>query len=105
MIGHLLASPVLRETIGGLAREHVRLRHGLDAVTRELALFLGDVQKRKAALLAAVAEEDVSDDSLLTYFTEEVRASARDLGLVAVPLGLDALLGSLGGASPPRARK
>ena len=99
MIGHLLASPSLRKTIGGLARDHVHAHHGLEAVTRELAVFLGEVHQRKAALLAAVVEEDVSDDSLLTYFTEEVRAGARDLGLLGVPLGLDAILGSLAGAA------
>ena len=100
MIGHLLASPSLRDTIGGLARDHVRAHHGLEAVTGQLALFLGEVHERKAALLAAVAEEDVSDGSLLTYFTEEVRAGARDLGLLAAPLGLGAILRDLGGAAP-----
>ena len=95
MIGHLLASPPLRETIGGLARAHVREHHGLEAVTRDLAGFLEDVHQHKAALAAAVAEADVSDDSLLAYFTEEVRAGARDLGLLAVPLGLEAILADL----------
>jgi glycosyltransferase involved in cell wall biosynthesis len=97
MLGLLLASPTLRETIGGLARAHVLEHHGLEAVTRDLAIFLAEVNERKAALLAAVAEEDASGDSLLTYFTEEVRAGARDLGLLALPLGLDAILADLAG--------
>ena len=95
VLGHLLAAPALREAIGGLARAHVREQHGLDAVTRELLGFLEAVYARKAALAAAVAEEDDSDDGLLTYFNEEVRAGARDLGLLAVPLGLDAILADL----------
>jgi glycosyltransferase involved in cell wall biosynthesis len=104
VLGHLLRSPDLRETIGGLARAHVREHHGLPAVTRELVGFLEDVHLRKAALAAAVAaEEGDSDASLLAYFTEEVRAGARDLGLLALPLGLDAILGSLGGAAAGRA--
>jgi glycosyltransferase involved in cell wall biosynthesis len=105
MIGHLLASPALRETIGGLARANVREHHGLEVVTRELARFLEDVHRQKASLAAAVAEEETSDGSLLAYFTEEVRAGARDLGLLAVPLDLDAILGSLGGrAQRPSAK-
>ena len=95
VVGHLLASPGLRESIGRLAREHVRAFHDLATVTGELAAFLGTVLARKAALVAAVAEEDSSGGGLLAYFTEEVRAGARDLGLVAVPLGLDAILSGL----------
>ena len=102
VLGHLLSSPALRETIGGLARAYVREHHGLDAVTGALAAFLEDVHRRKAALAAAVAE-DTPGEGLLSYFTEEVRAGARELGLLAVPLGLDAVLASLGGTHP-RAR-
>lgn len=100
MIGHLLASPALRGTIGRLAREHVRRHHDLEAVTGELAGFLAGVQARKAELAAAVADEDPADHGLLSYFREEVRAGARDLGLVGVPLGLDAILADL--AKPTR---
>jgi glycosyltransferase involved in cell wall biosynthesis len=98
MLGHLLAHPALRDTIGGLARDHVRARHGKDAAARALVSFLEDVHRQKAALLAAVGEEDTAG-GLLAYFTEEVRAGARDLGLVGVPLGLDAILGGLAGSA------
>jgi glycosyltransferase involved in cell wall biosynthesis len=97
MIGHLLRSPDLRETIGDLARAHVHARHDLQAVSDALIDFLGDVRARKASLLAAVAAEEPPGDGLLAYFTEEVRAGARDLGLVGVPLGLDAILADLAG--------
>ena len=98
-IGHLLRSPALREAIGGLAREHVRAHHDLQAVSRALLDFLGDVHDRKAALVAAVAREEPAGHGLLAYFTEEVRAGARDLGLIGVPLGLDTILAGL--APPP----
>jgi glycosyltransferase involved in cell wall biosynthesis len=99
MLGHLLAAPALRETIGRLAGAHVREHHGLDAVTRDLAAFLERVHESKAALRAAVAEEEgAQDGGLLAYFTEEVRTGARDLGLLGVPLGLDAILADLAGS-------
>ena len=100
MLGHLFADPALRETIGRLARAHVFEHHAMDAVTGVLAGFLHDVHREKTALAAAVAEEDSAESGLLSYFTEEVRAGARDLGLVGVPLGLDAILTDIAGARP-----
>jgi glycosyltransferase involved in cell wall biosynthesis len=101
-LGHLLARPALRETIGGLARAHVLAHHDLAATARALVSFLEGVHRGRAALLAAVAQEDAAAGGLLGYFTEEVRAGARDLGLVGVPLGLDALLGDLARETRPR---
>ncbi len=102
VLGHLLASPALRETIGGLARAHVRERHDKDAAARRLVEFLEDVHRRQPTLLASLRDEGDEAGGLLGYFREEVRAGARDLGLVGVPLGLDAILGSL--ASPAERR-
>jgi glycosyltransferase involved in cell wall biosynthesis len=98
VLGHLLASPSLRETIGGLARAYVLAHHDRDTVTGVLAGFLREVHARKPALLAAVAADETPEDNLLGYFTEEVRAGARDLGLLAVPLGLESILADLAGS-------
>ena len=97
VLARLAAAPALCETIGRLARAHVREAHDLEAVTGELAEFLGRVHAQKGALAAAVAAEAATAEGLLGFLTEEVRAGARDLGLVGIPLGLDALLAPLAG--------
>jgi glycosyltransferase involved in cell wall biosynthesis len=93
----LFSSPALQETIGRLAAAWVREHHDLGTVTRALAAFLGEVHARKDALAAAVAADAGPAEGLYAHFAEEVRAGARDLGLVGVPLGLDALLADLAG--------
>jgi glycosyltransferase involved in cell wall biosynthesis len=95
VLGHLLAHPALRDTIGALARAHVLAHHDREAAGRALVAFLHEVHGRKDALLSAIGAEETKAGGLLGYFSEEVKAGARDLGLVGVPLGLDALLGSL----------
>ena len=95
VLAHLAASPALRDTMGRLARAHVLAVHDLETATGTLAGFLETVHGQKAALAAAVSAETAVADGLLGYLAEEVRAGARDLGLVGIPLGLDALLGPL----------
>jgi glycosyltransferase involved in cell wall biosynthesis len=95
VLAHLAASPALREAMGRIARDHVRAAHDLETVTAALADFLEAVNGRRAALAAAVAAETAAAEGLLGYLAEEVKAGARDLGLVGIPLGLDALLAPL----------
>jgi glycosyltransferase involved in cell wall biosynthesis len=95
VLAHLAASPALRETMGRIARAHVRGAHDLETVTGTLAAFLEAVHARRAALAAAVAADATEAEGLLGFLFEEVRSAARDLGLVGIPLGLDTLLGPL----------
>jgi glycosyltransferase involved in cell wall biosynthesis len=96
-LGLLLSSPGTREAIGRLAEAYVREHHDLEAVTRALAAFLRAVHARKETLAAAVAADAGPEEGLFAYLSEEVRAGARDLGLVAAPLGLDEILAGLAG--------
>ena len=73
LLGHLLASPSLRETIGALARAHVREHHELDAVTGALAAFLADVRRRTGRAGRGGGGRRLAGEGLLSYFTEEVR--------------------------------
>jgi hypothetical protein len=96
-LDRLLGDAALRESIGTLARDHVRAHHDLDTVTAGLAAFLAEVHGKKAALEEAVAADTTGAGGLEEFLLEEVRAGARDLGLLAAPLGLaDALLGLAG---------
>jgi hypothetical protein len=97
VLGRLLDDRPLREEMGRLAREHVRDRHGLDATTRTLALFLEDVARRKDSLRAEILADRAAEGGLLGFLMEEVRWGARDLGLSRVPLGLRELLGAIAG--------
>jgi glycosyltransferase involved in cell wall biosynthesis len=96
-LAHLAGAPALREAIGRLARAHVRELHDLETVTAALADFLARVHAQKDVLAAAVAADSATAEGLLGFLSEEVRAGARDLGLVGIPLGLDALLAPLAG--------
>lgn len=97
LLAHLLTQPSLRDRIGALAREHVRREHDLDATARRLAGFLDEVAAAKPALLAARRDDHPPEDGLLSFFVEEVRWGARDLGLADLRLGLEPLLAPLTG--------
>jgi len=91
----LLADTGLRETIGRLARRHVLAHHGLAATTADLARFLEQVGAERRRLEARLAEDVGDEDSLLGYLVDEVRASARELGVPGLLLGLRPLLADL----------
>jgi glycosyltransferase involved in cell wall biosynthesis len=95
LLEHLLARPDLRETIGRLAREHVRRAHGLEDGVERLLDFLAEVLARKEELSRAIAAEREAEGTMLGYFLEEVRRGARELGLHDLPGDLQALVGSL----------
>lgn len=100
LLAHLLARPDLRDRIGALAREHVLREHDLEATASRLAAFLAELAAAKPALLDARREDRPLEDGLLSYFVEEVRWGARDLGLADVRLGLEPLLAPLTGGRP-----
>jgi glycosyltransferase involved in cell wall biosynthesis len=97
LLTRLLDDEALRERIGGLAREHVRVHHDLGTTVERLAAFLEDVGGRKDALLAAQRAESVPEEGLRGYLLGELRFAAHDLGLVGVPLGLEPLVNDLAG--------
>jgi glycosyltransferase involved in cell wall biosynthesis len=92
LLDHLLGAPALRGRIGALARAHVRRGHDLAALNARLVAFLREVAGRREPLRAAVEAARADGGGLLGFFTEEVRAGARDLGLFGLELGLRPLL-------------
>ncbi len=86
----------MRETIGGLARDYVAERHGLAETAAVLAGFLGEVAARREELLG-VLDRDAEDGTLESYFREEIRWAARDLGLSGAGFGKQDLFGDIGG--------
>jgi hypothetical protein len=95
LLERLLADEGLRDTVGALAQRHVIGHHGLIPTVDALVLFLSEVGARKPELLTALAQDRAEPSTLLGHFKEEVRWSARDLGLAGVHLGLDELLADL----------
>jgi glycosyltransferase involved in cell wall biosynthesis len=95
VLDRLLGDAPLRETIGRLAREHVRAHHDLARTAERLATFLDEVAARKTALLADIEQRRALEGSLLDYLLQEVRFAAQDLGLPALPPGVEALVADL----------
>lgn len=95
VLDRLLADHALRETIGRLAREHVRTHHDLTRTAERLAAFLGEVASRKSGLLAEIEQRRALEGSLLDYLLQEVRYAAQDLGLPGLPAGVETLVADL----------
>ena len=94
-LAHLHAHPRTAEGISRAARAHVAAHHDLAATTARLAGFLEQVAAIAPEGRRRVAADRTSEDGLAGYFREEIRWGARDLGLVGLPLHLDALLHEL----------
>jgi glycosyltransferase involved in cell wall biosynthesis len=88
----LVSRPRFAETIGRLARAHVRELHALDAVADRLAAFLVEVHARRDDLAAAVADESAEADTLYGFLSEEIRRAARELAVGGLRLRLAPLL-------------
>jgi glycosyltransferase involved in cell wall biosynthesis len=95
VLGRLFDDDALRETIGRLARDHVRAHHDLTRTAERLATFMDEVAARKAVLLAGIEERRALEGSLLDYLLQEVRFAAQDLGLAGLPGGVEALVTDL----------
>ncbi len=94
LLGRLLADRALRDQIGARARTHVRAEHDLRKASSTLASFLAQIETRKAELRAA-ALQNARSNTLLDDFRDEVRRTARELGLPDLPFGIDDLLAEL----------
>ena len=91
----LLRTASLRETIGSLARDHVRSNHRLETSATRLADFLTDVGARRPEQLSRIRAETVEGGPIIEYFADEIRFAVRGLGLGSSSLGLEARLGRL----------
>jgi glycosyltransferase involved in cell wall biosynthesis len=100
LLARLLGDADLRDTLGRLARDHVRAHHGIGPATERLARFLSEVAARRPALLAQVAEARSEEGTRLGRFEEEARRAARELGLAAVRLGLKPFFADIAGGRP-----
>jgi glycosyltransferase involved in cell wall biosynthesis len=96
LLQRLLGDAALRETIGGFARDYVAERHGLAQTASLLAGFLGEVAARREELLGTL-DRDREDGTLASYFREELRWAARDLGLGGAWFSRQDLFGDIGG--------
>ncbi len=97
LLDRLLGDRGLRETIGGLARRHMRAHHSLPDTVARLVEFLHEVVGRRAELQAEVALRRSPEGTLLAYLLDEVRWGTLELGLAGVPLGVEPLLADLAG--------
>jgi glycosyltransferase involved in cell wall biosynthesis len=88
LLGRLLEDAPLRESIGRLARDHVREVHDLARTSEALLRFLEDVAARKAELVETVARAQAAPQTLKGYFEEELRFAAKGLGLASLPAGV-----------------
>lgn len=100
LLRRLLADAALRETIGRLARDHVRRHHDLETGVATLASFLDEVLARKPETLRALAAGRLRPGSLLEFLHQEVAYGAYDLGLAGLDLGVEPLLAGLGEPEP-----
>lgn len=100
LTSRLLGDRGLRDSIGRLARDHVRRHHELHASVATLVGFLGEVLAAKPAALRALEASRPQEGSLLEYLHQEIAFGAFDLGLGGFDLGVDPLLEGL--AEPPR---
>jgi glycosyltransferase involved in cell wall biosynthesis len=100
LLARLLADAALRDTIGRLAREHVRSRHAIGPTTERLAQFLAEVAARRPELLAGIAEARSDEGTRLGRFVEETRRAARELGVSAVRLGVQPLFADIARRRP-----
>jgi glycosyltransferase involved in cell wall biosynthesis len=95
LLARLLGDQALRETIGRLARAHVRRHHALDATVSRLADFLESVHGSREALRAEIGRRQVAEDTLHARLRDEARWAARGLGLPDVPPEVEALIDDL----------
>lgn len=100
ILDHLLTHPRSAEAMGRLAAEHVRAHHDLEQTARTLASFLEGIALHAEDARRARRTELGAEAGHLGFFLDEVRPGARELGLAAGALGIDALLAELAGSRP-----
>ena len=95
LLAHLLAHPERADAMGRAAGAYVREHHDLERTARTLVGFLQEVEAHAdGARRERLAERD-ADRGRLGYYLDEVRPGARELGLTAGALAIDALLSEL----------
>lgn len=91
-IDALAAQPALCERIGRSAAAFVRDRHDPRARAARLLAFLAEVAPARQAFAARLATARAHEGTRLGDLLEEVRAAARELGLVELAPGIEGLL-------------
>lgn len=100
LLERLLQSPELRARMGRLAARHVRREHALEDGIDRLVAFLEGVLAQRGELERRLRETHAPEGSLRQYLLDELRSSARELGLQGASLGVAPLLEGLAGERP-----
>jgi hypothetical protein len=100
LVDHLLSHPERAEAMGRAAAEHVRAHHDLGLTARMLAGFLHDIASLATGRRRELSAAREAGGGRLGFFLDEVRPGARELGLAAGGLGIEALLRELAGERP-----
>lgn len=96
LIEHLLSHPERAHAMGRGAAAYVGTHHDLEQTAARLARFLHDIASRADGLRREVSGAR-EEGGRLAFFLDEVRPGARELGLAAGGLGIEALLRELAG--------
>jgi glycosyltransferase involved in cell wall biosynthesis len=99
LVRRLLADPPLRERVGRLARTHAAGRRRPAQTARDLVAFVRGLAASGKAALEAITADRSMEGTLLGGAIGELRWSARELGLTALPPGLAPLVEGLLGAA------
>lgn len=91
----LVRDPRLRERVGALARAHADTRRDPAPAARALLSLATDVERSSGEGLRAFAARRAGEGTLLASALEEVRWSARSLGLPDLPPGIEPLVAPL----------
>ena len=100
LVRRLLAEPSLRARVGRLARTYAAERCRPEQAARDLVVFLRALAEGTEASLETMGAQRIAEGTLLAGAIEEVRWTARELGLATVPPGLAPLVGRLFGEVP-----
>ena len=97
LVDHLLSRPEDARALGRAARAHTLLHHDLARTAARLADFLQEVAADAPAARVARVRRDALEGTRLGFYLDEIRPGARELGLAASGLGLEAVLAPLAG--------
>jgi hypothetical protein len=100
LVRRLLDEPSLRERVGRLARTYAADRRRPDKAARDLAAFLRGLAGGAEASLDAIGADRFTEGTLLAGALEELRWTAREVGLETLPPGLASLARRLFGGVP-----
>jgi hypothetical protein len=92
LLDRLIGDAALRRRVGAFARAHADARRDPAPAASVLLALARDVLRTAPEAPRALAADQVEEGTLLAWALEEVRGEGRDLGLVALPIGLEPLI-------------